>query len=91
MAAKLIGLADPMLIPIVRSGDEPIGFGIALPDYNQVLIHLNGRITPLSALKIHVVQAQDKKVRECSRCLSFPNSETKACPMPCTIMHSQMD
>lgn len=51
MAAKLLGLADPLLIPIARSGDEPIGFGIALPDYNQVLIHLNGRITPLSAIK----------------------------------------
>jgi hypothetical protein len=51
MAARLIGMADPDLVPIARSGDEAIGFGIALPDYNQVLLHLNGRITPLSALK----------------------------------------
>lgn len=51
MAKKLVGFADPVLIPIARSGDRPIGFGIALPDYNQVLIHMNGRITPLSALK----------------------------------------
>ncbi len=51
MAKRLIGLADPALIPIARCGDEPIGFGITLPDYNQVLIHLNGRITPLAALK----------------------------------------
>ena len=51
MAKKLVGFADPFLIPIARSGDRPIGFGIALPDYNQVLIHMNGRITPLSALK----------------------------------------
>jgi hypothetical protein len=35
----------------VRAGDEPVGFGLAIPDYNQVLIHLNGRITPLGALK----------------------------------------
>jgi len=48
---RLVSLADPSLIPIARCGDEPIGFGIALPDYNQVLIHLNGRISPLSALK----------------------------------------
>ncbi len=51
MAEKLIGMADPDLVPIARCGDEAIGFGIALPDYNQVLLHLNGRITPLSALK----------------------------------------
>lgn len=51
MAKKLVPLADPKLIPIARHGDDPVGFGIALPDYNQVLIHLNGRITPLAALK----------------------------------------
>jgi len=51
MAKKLVPIADPDLIIIARSGERPIGFGIALPDYNQVLIHLNGRITPLAALK----------------------------------------
>jgi GNAT superfamily N-acetyltransferase len=51
IAKKLIGYTDPDLVIIARSGDKPIGFAIALPDYNQALIHLNGRITPLSALK----------------------------------------
>ena len=51
MARKLLPVADPDIIIIARSGDEAIGFGIALPDYNQILIHLNGRITPLAALK----------------------------------------
>ena len=51
MAKRLVPLADPSLIPIARSGDEAIGFAISLPDYNQVLIHLNGRITPWGALK----------------------------------------
>lgn len=51
MAKKLTPVADPDIIIIARSGDKPIGFGIALPDYNQVLIHLNGRLTPLAALK----------------------------------------
>jgi len=51
IAHKLVNLGDPTFIPIARCGDEPIGFGIALPDFNQVLIHLNGRITPLAALK----------------------------------------
>jgi GNAT superfamily N-acetyltransferase len=51
IARKLIPIADPDIITIARSGDEAIGFGIAIPDYNQALIHLNGRITPLAALK----------------------------------------
>ncbi|NLV35438.1 MAG: GNAT family N-acetyltransferase [Clostridiaceae bacterium] len=51
IAKRLVSLADPELIPIARHGDEAIGFAIALPDYNEVLIHLNGRITPLGALK----------------------------------------
>ncbi len=51
MAKRLVPLADPSLIPIARCGDEAIGFAISLPDYNQVLIHLNGRITPWGALK----------------------------------------
>lgn len=51
MAKRLVPLALPDIIPIARCGDEPIGFGIALPDYNEVLIRLNGRITPLAALK----------------------------------------
>lgn len=51
MARKLLPVADPDVIIVARSGDQPVGFGIALPDYNQVLIHLNGRITPMAALK----------------------------------------
>lgn len=51
MATRFVPLVDPDLTAVVRAGDEPVGFGLALPDYNQVLIHLNGRITPLGALK----------------------------------------
>ncbi|MBE3072641.1 MAG: hypothetical protein IMZ67_06665, partial [Acidobacteria bacterium] len=48
MARRMLPIADPELIVIARSGDEPVGFGIALPDLNQVLIRLNGRMTPLA-------------------------------------------
>lgn len=63
MARRLANLADPALIPIARSGDEAIGFGIALPDYNQVLIHLNGRITPLAAVKFLWYKRKIKSAR----------------------------
>jgi len=51
MAERMKPIADPDLVVIARAGDEPVGFGIALPDYNRVLIHLNGRMTPLAILK----------------------------------------
>ncbi len=63
MAKRLLPLADPDLTAIVRAGDEPVGFGIALPDYNQVLSHLDGRITPLGALKYFWYRRRIDRVR----------------------------
>jgi len=54
IAKSLIAFADPDLITIARANDgseRPIGFALSLPDYNQVLIHLNGRLNPISMLK----------------------------------------
>ena len=44
-------MADPDLIYIARYNDRPIGFAIALPDYNQVLKKLDGRLFPFGILK----------------------------------------
>lgn len=63
VAKKIVSLADPNLIPIARCGEEPIGFGIALPDFNQALIHMNGRLTPLSALKFLWYKRKIKSAR----------------------------
>ena len=49
--ARLKPLADEDLILIARSEDRPIGFAIALPDYNQVLKKLNGRLLPTGFIK----------------------------------------
>ncbi|MGE5598854.1 MAG: GNAT family N-acetyltransferase, partial [Bacteroidota bacterium] len=51
MAGTLRTVADPDLIYIARAGGEPIGFNLALPDLNQALIHLSGRLFPLGWLK----------------------------------------
>lgn len=51
-AANLKRIADPDLIVIARTGDKPIGFAVALPDYNQVLKHLNGRLFPFGIFKV---------------------------------------
>lgn len=47
----IVDLADPDLIYIARSGDKPIGFSIALPDYNQVLKRMNGKMFPFGFMK----------------------------------------
>ena len=51
MAKKLKPLVVPDMVVMAFIGDEPAGFLMALPDFNQVLRILNGRITPIGALK----------------------------------------
>ncbi len=47
----LLQFMDPDLVYIARSGADPIGFVVALPDYNQVLKRLNGRLLPFGWAK----------------------------------------
>jgi GNAT superfamily N-acetyltransferase len=49
---KLKQLAIPDLVLFIENrDDECLGFAVALPDYNQVLKHLNGRLFPFGFLK----------------------------------------
>lgn len=49
---QLVPFADPDFIYIARDKERnPIGFDIALPDYNQVLARMKGRYVPLGFLK----------------------------------------
>lgn len=51
IAKQLIPYADPDFIYIARTLEgEPIGFDIALPDYNMVLKRMNGRLFPFGML-----------------------------------------
>lgn len=47
---KPVAAADLVLMAHDSEGN-PIGLSVALPDYNQVLIHLNGRLFPTGWLK----------------------------------------
>jgi len=48
MTRQLMPIADADFIYVARTnGGEPIGFLLGLPDYNQVLRHLNGTLFPL--------------------------------------------
>jgi GNAT superfamily N-acetyltransferase len=44
-------LLDPDLALFAEVDGEPVAFGIALPDINRVLLHLNGRLFPFGWLK----------------------------------------
>ncbi len=52
LADQLRPFLDPDLALFAESDGRPIGFCVAIPDINRVLIHLNGRLFPLGWLKL---------------------------------------
>lgn len=52
MAKGLKRIVDPDLVLIAEVNGEPAGFSLALPNINQVLKKLNGRLFPLGILKL---------------------------------------
>jgi len=51
MAQDLKAVIAPSLVRIAEVRGEPVGFALALPDLNQVLSHLNGRMGPWGLAK----------------------------------------
>ena len=49
---------DPDLILFAELGGRPIGFCVAVPDFNRVLIHLNGRLFPFGWLRVKRLVSQ---------------------------------
>lgn len=64
IAKQLIPFADADLIYIARSlSGEPIGFNISLPDYNQILNRLKGRLLPFGIFKFLYYKKKIDKIR----------------------------
>lgn len=63
MAKKLKTFADPDIVIIAEDKERPVGFAFALPNYNEVLIKLNGRLTPLAILKFLIYRRKIESVR----------------------------
>jgi GNAT superfamily N-acetyltransferase len=63
MAKKLKTFADPDIVIIAEDKDRPVGFAFAMPNYNEVLIRLNGKLTPLSILKFLLYRRKIESVR----------------------------
>jgi hypothetical protein len=51
LGKSLKPLVVPDLILFAYRGEEPVGFSVSLPDYNNVLKHLNGKVGLLGGLK----------------------------------------
>ena len=52
MAKEMKLLVDPAIALVAEVDDEPVGFFLALPDYNLVLKHLNGRLFPFGLIRL---------------------------------------
>ncbi|MBD3402772.1 N-acetyltransferase [candidate division GN15 bacterium] len=52
MAKNLRQIVDPDLVFIAEADDQPIGFLLALPDINQALRYLNGKLLPFGLIKL---------------------------------------
>ncbi len=51
MAKKLKDLIYPPIVWFVEAGDKPVAFMLGMPDFNQVLIRMGGRLFPFGWLK----------------------------------------
>jgi GNAT superfamily N-acetyltransferase len=52
LAKSLKQIVDPHMVFIAEVDGKPAGFSLALPDFNQVLAKLNGRLLPFGILKL---------------------------------------
>ncbi|MBA3065306.1 N-acetyltransferase [bacterium] len=63
MAGKLRQIVDPELLQIAFCGQDPAGFIMTLPDINEALIKIRGRLTPLGLLKLFYYIKKIKNIR----------------------------
>jgi len=56
-------LVVPDLVLFAYRGEEPVGFSVALPDFNEVLKRLNGRVGLLGILKFFYFSRKIKAIR----------------------------
>jgi hypothetical protein len=56
-------LVVPDLVLFAYRGEEPVGFSVALPDYNEVLKRLNGRLGLLGILKFFYFSRKISAIR----------------------------
>ncbi len=63
MAKKLKDLVYPPIVWFVEKGSEPVAFMLGMPDFNQVLIRMGGRLFPFGWLKFLLGKKKIDRVR----------------------------
>jgi len=63
IAKDLKNIIDPDLVFIAESAGKPVGFSMALPDINQALIKINGRLLPFGIFKLLYYKNKIRSVR----------------------------
>jgi GNAT superfamily N-acetyltransferase len=51
-ADDLRAILDPDMVLLAEVADQTVGFSLTVPDVNQALKHVNGRLSPLGLLKL---------------------------------------
>lgn len=70
LAKNLKQILDPEIVCIAEHEGRAIGFSLALPDINQVLIRLDGRLFPTGLLKLLWLTKVRKSIDQC-RLITF--------------------
>ena len=63
MAKKLKDLIYPPIVWFAEAGDKPVAFMLGMPDFNQVLIKMGGRLFPFGWLKFLLGKKKVDRVR----------------------------
>ncbi|MFP4081693.1 MAG: hypothetical protein ACLFVG_02935 [Candidatus Aminicenantes bacterium] len=63
MVQKLKQFADPRLVILAEHNSRPVGFAFGLPNYNEVIKRMNGRMTPLAVMKFLIYRNKIKGMR----------------------------
>lgn len=63
MVKSLKSIADPDLVIIAEDKGRPVGFGFGLPNYNEILTKMNGRLFPFGLFKFLLGRKKIKSMR----------------------------
>lgn len=64
-----VTFADPKLIWIAKVDDNPVGCLLALPNINEILGDVNGKLFPIGILKIHLNRKKIRSIRVLVLCV----------------------